>query len=282
MVSFSFSGGFLQIVMLIILPFINAILTLLKDTSPPSYFEFVSYSEFLEVWGYVTYGSIIAEIVYGLHPNRITPEKYLAKRGYENIVMEFGFIKTLLLITIPILGITTYLMILTDVLSLSITLKQIVIGINTFTYLVDLGGFLRIVSQIKKKEFRFYFAKACFNIVSKQEDDYKKIRYFLLGLNSYNKYLRRRLKFEINGIKKVYSKFLYADTAEKNKIINSLCESVEGNDRLRLARYLSTLSKIPETELFVGESQLQKFKTIGTFLAAAIPIIISLIGLLRG
>jgi hypothetical protein len=264
MVSFSFSGGFLQIVMLIILPFIGSLSSFLL----PEVFIVI----------------FIAEIVYGLYPIRTTPEKYLAKRGYENTVMEFEFIKTLLLIAVPIIGITALVNIALSVYykDLPVYYQDIDLGIYVFAILITIGGFLRIVSQIQKKEFRFYFAKACFIILSKQEDDYEKIRYFLLGLNSYNKYLRRRLKFEVKDITKVYLKFLYADTAEKNKIINSLCESVESNDRLRLTRYLSTLSKIPETELFVGESQLQKFKTIGAFLAVVIPIIISIIGLLKG
>lgn len=98
------------------------------------------------------------------------------------------------------------------------------------------------------------------------------------GLRSYNKYLRRRLKLEI----KAYSKFAYANTAEKNDMLQSVCESLESTDRLKLARYLSTLSKIPDTELFLIESPLEKLKIIGTFLAAAIPIVISVIQLIKG
>ena len=47
------------------------------------------------------------------------------------------------------------------------------------------------------------------------------------------------------------------------------------------ARYLSSLSKIPETELFVSEASVEKLKTIGVILAAVIPIIISVIELLQ-
>jgi hypothetical protein len=102
-----------------------------------------------------------------------------------------------------------------------------------------------------------------------------------MGLNSYNKYLRRILNLEIKDIKKIYSKFVYAETAEKREIIKSVCESVEAGDRLKLARYLSYLSKIPETELFVSEAPVEKLKTIGAILAAVIPIIISIIELIH-
>jgi len=60
-----------------------------------------------------------------------------------------------------------------------------------------------------------------------EEDDYKKIKYFLMGLNSYNKYLRRKLRLEIKDIKKIHSKFVYAKTTEKHEIIKSVRESVE-------------------------------------------------------
>jgi len=99
-----------------------------------------------------------------------------------------------------------------------------------------------------------------------------------MGLNSYN-------RLEIKDIKKINSKFVYADTTEKREIINRVCESIEASDRLKIARYLSSLSKIPETELFVSEASLERLKIIGTILAATIPIIISAIELffrLRG
>jgi hypothetical protein len=220
MVSVSFSGGFLQIVMLIILPVISGILYLLYQ------YYFITVRIFVDIFSFY-FLIFIAEIVYGLYPYRFTPEKYLAKGGYENTVREFEFIKMLLLIAIPIMSITLTIhyyyyffspdrhilefQSLTDDLILANVAIEIPLVFITF------GGFLRIITRIIKKEFRFYFAKACFNIVLKQEDDYKKIEYLLLGIDSYNKYLRRRLKFEIKDIKKVYSKFLYADTAEKIK-----------------------------------------------------------------
>jgi effector-binding domain-containing protein len=144
-----------------------------------------------------------------------------------------------------------------------------------------LQAHLWITFQIAKKEFRFYSAKAYFIILLRQDDDYKKIRYFNYGLNSYNTYLQRRLKFEIGDIEKAYSRFIYADTTEKQEITNSVCESLEDNDRLKLARYLATISKIPEAELFVSVSLLQKLKTIGAFLATAITLIVSIIALYR-
>jgi hypothetical protein len=54
-----------------------------------------------------------------------------------------------------------------------------------------------------------------------------------------------------------------------------------GEDRLKLAIYLSTLYKVPDTEqFFVKESLVQKLRTIGAFLVDAIPIVISIIQLI--
>jgi hypothetical protein len=46
-----------------------------------------------------------------------------------------------------------------------------------------------------------------------------------------------------------------------------------------VARYLTTLSNVPESEIFIRESLAEKLKSIGTVLAAAIPIMISIVEL---
>jgi hypothetical protein len=114
----------------------------------------------------------------------------------------------------------------------------ILLPVFILTFVVVPGGLLWIILRVVRKEFRFYFAKACFIIISKEEDDYRKIKYLLMGLNSYNKYLRRKLGLEIKDIEKIYSKFVYAETTEKQKIIKSVCESVEVGDRLKLAVFI--------------------------------------------
>lgn len=121
--------------------------------------------------------------------------------------------------------------------------------------------------------------------MSKEKDDYKKIKYFLMGLNSYNRYLRRKLRLEVQEI--FILNLCLQRQPKKLEIIKSVCDSVEADgvyttNILKLAMYLSSLSKIPETELFVETATLQKLKPIGTLLAAVIPIIISAIELSKG
>jgi hypothetical protein len=135
-------------------------------------------------------------------------------------------------------------------------------------------GFLWVIILFRRKEYPFYFAKACFTIGSENGDDGKKIRYFILGLNSYNEYLRRQYNSEINDIDKIYSIFVYANTEEKKSITSQLLDNMK-EDKLELARHLSKRSQIPETEVFVKESLVQKLKVVGSLFAAAIPIVIS-------
>jgi hypothetical protein len=99
-----------------------------------------------------------------------------------------------------------------------------------------------------------------------------------LALDSYDKYLQRRLKIEIQGLETIISNFISSNIEQREEIIGSICKSLEG-DRLQLAIYLSILFGTSETALFVRESPIHKLKVLGTILAAAVPIIISLIQL---
>jgi hypothetical protein len=80
------------------------------------------------------------------------------------------------------------------------------------------------------------------------------------------------------GILEYYDQ-LPDDPYWSHQLINAICDSLGGN-RLTLARFLSTIYEVPESELFVKEQLLQKLKVVGALLAAAIPIGISIVQLL--
>lgn len=62
--------------------------------------------------------------------------------------------------------------------------------------------------------------------------------------------------------------------------IRSTCDCL-GVDKLKLAIYLPSLFKVPHTEqIFAKETLMQKLRTIGAFLVAVIPIVISIIHLI--
>jgi len=163
-----------------------------------------------------------------------------------------------------------------DILREKPSINSSLIVFSSILAYIAIAAILRITTQNLKKEFRFYFAKACCKIISGKNDEVKKMKYLFLLLSSYNKYLQRNLKIEINDIKKIYSIILYQDTNQQIQIIESICASLEG-DRLKLAKYLSSLQKIPDSEFYIKESLFQQLKIIGVFLAAAVPVIISII-----
>ena len=234
---------------------------------------------------------IIPSLIYGLYPLGFSTKNYFFKRGYKNIVREFEIIKKYLVITIPIVLFTLFAI---PVIGIKIAIPyfsgtpyfwEITLLIGFFPYsfsifllIAVIAGSIRIFIQMARKEFRFYFAKGCCSIILETEDELEKVKYLFYVLDSYNKYLQRKINFEIALIKKTFSKFMCLEINDLNIIIKSVCESLEA-DKLKLARYLIESGKISDKEnVFVRQSLIQKLKVIGIFLATAIPIIISVIG----
>jgi hypothetical protein len=220
----------------------------------------------------IVIGYVIFELSYGIIPIKFTNQKHFKKRGYESICVEFQTLK-IIFVVVGSIELT-----IASLMNLGYSDVYISNLDTLFTY-AFFGAGLRILTHFKHKEFRYYLAKGYCITATKKEDDFEKATYLSATLDSYNKYLRRRTQIEIKDVKRIYATFLPADMKEKNQIIKSVCESLEG-DRLGLARYLSNVYKIPESEFFVEESIIQKLKPVGTFFAAAIPIIVSIIALL--
>ncbi|HET7285274.1 MAG TPA: hypothetical protein VFI70_11365 [Nitrososphaeraceae archaeon] len=234
-------------------------------------------------------GCYVIIIIYGVYPITFTSEKY--KKRYHDIASEFEFIKKVLFVSIPILIILTtvdqlftYFQISSYLISYYLPYYDLSFAILASSMAVVIGALLRVSTRIIKKEFRFYLAKGyCIVALKKEqkEDDLDRIKYLFFALDSYNKYLLRKIKFGIKNINKIYSDIIInSDSKKKDEIIKSIYEYLGGEDRLKLATYLSTLYRIPDTEqFFVKESLVQKLRTIGAFLIAAIPIVISIIQL---
>jgi len=51
-----------------------------------------------------------------------------------------------------------------------------------------------------------FVAKDCLSNAKNSNDEVEKMEYLIKGLNSYNSFLKRDIKLEINEIKKIYSK----------------------------------------------------------------------------
>ena len=220
-----------------------------------------------------------AAIVWGIYPALVTTEKFFDKKGYSNVVLEYRVLKNFLLILIPLTILNNLFLILgSPNIELSgyfyNSLLQILLLNNV------LAAFIRIITQVVKKDFRFYFAKGFCKIILDKNDEFEKMKFLFHLLNSYDKYLQRNLKIKINDINKIYSIVLSKDIEERDQITKAICNSLQGN-KFNLAKYLSSLQQIPNSEFYIKESLIQELKAIGVFLAAAIPIIISIIQIIK-
>ena len=158
---------------------------------------------------------VVMIIVYPPYPAPYSAEKYFMERGYEAAVSEFNFVRKILYVAVPLLIFFTIITFLQPFLENFFPAKQFLLPVTVsivfysargFLFLAVLAGILKMVIALSRKRFRLYYAKGCLSLVKKSKDEVERMGYLIMGLNSYNSYLRRYMKLEIKDIKKIYSK----------------------------------------------------------------------------
>ncbi len=224
---------------------------------------------------------ILIILIYSLLPATLSAKKHFKIRTFEKYVIEFGFLKKSMYIGIPLLiAIYTYV----GVYSAPYNPENPDYSYTLLGGLLLIVGstFLRIISNISQTNFRFYYARGCFHLMSKETDETNKMNYFIMALNSYNKYLKRNLKLHISNINNIYSKIISDSIVDKYELIKSISTAFESNDKLKPIKYISAFLDAKNTEQFLTKEPLgDKIKEWGTFLAVIIPIMISIIQLLK-
>jgi hypothetical protein len=115
---------------------------------------------------------IIIVPLYGIRPALVTTEEFFNKTGYTKILFEFYSIKKFLFISISSIIILNIVYIFYPLYTVSsfrgtnlrynnihIYLYNPLIIFQGFIGWISFVGFLRIITQLAKREFRFYFAK---------------------------------------------------------------------------------------------------------------------------
>jgi hypothetical protein len=74
------------------------------------------------------------------------------------------------------------------------------------------AGFTWILIQTVRNDFKLYLSQAYLNIAIEKDNKISLINLFVKGIDTYNDYLRRSLKFEIKDLKKIYSKIISDST----------------------------------------------------------------------
>jgi hypothetical protein len=161
------------------------------------------------------------------------------------------------------------------------TLSSLFFTSMSVTFLIVGSALLKIIVLNARKEFRFYFAKASFKVISKKEDNVERIRYVIKGLNSYNKYLRRNLGLQIRDLKKIYSKIISDPTLDKYNPIEKLSIAFEDNNKLRTVKYLSELLGVTDTDQFLTKEPIgKKLEGFAALLGTMVSTFAAIIGVL--
>jgi hypothetical protein len=217
---------------------------------------------------------LIVFIFYCIKPIIIPPKKYPKIGRLKNLVIEFEFLKRLLYISFPLF--------LIFMVIFAFTVNPVERDVTYFLFpgftLIVVGTFLRIMSNIIRKDFRYDHANGCLYLSTASKDQTTRTTYLLEALNSYDKYLRRIVHHQINGISKIYSKILSDSVNSKDEIIKAISAAFESVDKLEPIKYISTY--LGEREFLTKEPLAEKVKEWAKLLAVLIPIVISIIKLL--
>jgi len=105
--------------------------------------------------------------------------------------------------------------------------------------------------------------------MQKARNEVDEMNFLVMGLNSDNSYLRRKIKLLIKDLKKVYSKIAATPIEQKNNTLGKFAlflwsgEDADDKNRYPL-RELSKLLTTPETDLLIEEPLMKNFADIYT------------------
>lgn len=223
-------------------------------------------------------------VAYPIYPTLHPMGEYFTKVGPRNAVKEYEHLKKVIYVLMPlfILGIVyiivrligkSYILSATGFFNdpTMLPIFSIIIGVSFF---VVAAALLRIILLTTRMDYRYYYAKACMDIVISAEDQVYQIKYLIKGMNSYNAYVRRNIKLQINGLNKIYSAILSDKNIKRDQIINQLYSAFDCNDKLSVIKQLSIISKIKAPDQFLIKEPLGKraenwAQLVGTILSAA-------------
>jgi hypothetical protein len=130
-----------------------------------------------------------------------------------------------------------------------------------------------------RKNFKFFFGKTCVEVAFKMKNQAKKIRYLIMGLNSYNDYLQKSINLEMDDLTRII-RIKIATDPNIDAIIGSISNSFDVNDKLKALKDIALLLDIRDLKSFlVYRSFGKQLKNYSIFLVTVIPVIISIIQL---
>lgn len=152
---------------------------------------------------------------------------------------------------------------------------------SMLAFVILFEGYLHVLPLLAVKRFNFYYAKTLVGIslCGQKEDEVKRIKNLLVGIDSYRKYLRNRLNLDID-ITKAYPKITALVSEDRNALIESMHEAFsEDADKLKPIVCLTTFLKCPPEAILIKEHTSDKIKQLSLLFIPIITVMISILNL---
>ena len=191
---------------------------------------------------------IIWLLVFAIYPAIYSSRKFFSKRGFENVVVEFLYLRRLLylsLIAVVLLlllfnffyyfnpGLMVFPAPISSIIFAIVGLILLILEIIPISILVKL--FL----QLARTEFKVLFARACFKMALNEDiDNPQKARYLRLGFQWYNAFLKKHLGLQIKNIDVIYSRIMLGSSLTRNEQL-SLIKSFDDEDDFAPLRHIA-------------------------------------------
>lgn len=194
---------------------------------------------------------------------------YFKKIGYEKTVVKYFIQKKHLrwlffvfVFLLVYLGLILYISSELEDESINV-IQNVLMGSVILSAMTAYGSFTFIFRMTRTNDFGFHFAKGCFRILKDDEDfdTIEKSKFIILGLGSYNNFLRRNLKLRINKMEKIYSKLFSNSIKSIDESIHIFHGFLEQEQKLELLMHLSETYENGEDESFLCEDHwIKRFK----------------------
>jgi hypothetical protein len=266
----------------------NQIITffIIKFNDPSIGFQFLSSLVTLQ---YAIF--VVMLILYPIYPFIFSIENHLRKRNPKSALTEYQALKNIVYALFPIFLFTIGLRISSGIiqdnplsvliLSLDEPLLSLLISFLGAILFAVASALLRIILLNRNKQFKYYLAKLSFRVVSGVEDEVERMKYLIMGLGFYDKYIRRMLGLQINDLKVIYSKMIADVSVDKNRSIKELCRAFEDHDRLKPITCLTGLFDVSDSAHFLAkESAGKKLEGWATIIGTLVSTITAVIGVI--
>jgi hypothetical protein len=202
------------------------------------------------------------------YPFIFSIENHLNRRNPKSALTEYEALKKIVYVLLPLFFFTIALRIssgITEdnplsalVLSIDEPAQSLFLSILGATLFAVASALLRITLLNSRKRFKFYLARLSFRAMPKVEDEIERVKYLVLGLGLYNKYIRRTLGLQINDLKVIYSKIIADAAVDRSYFIKELGTAFEDNDKLKPIRCLTRLFDAKDPERFLVKESVGK------------------------